>query len=396
MDLEIPAHHIKQEVCATRSPYREGRHAKAVKVYTVNNESSYLLIQGVPSVGATEELQKLCESFGEIVQFNPLDDYPCSDKYTEVHLVKYKKIMSARFAKRKLDDYSFFGGVLHVCYVPEYETVNETREKLQDRRRVVASKLKQYEATDQVHVRTSRVSNERGRTFTSGNNSNETPIYHCSALPEEKTNPHIHNRAYQPVSMESAATKDQTYIITEASNQPDMTLETFQLPPPPKEYTKHYHKPVAKIPRLHRNANITPTIHKPVTSTVGSDSIASETNPLQKRLQIEGIDNSSMKTLPDGSQVIVRNVPNTKPAPKFIPRQTIKFTPKKSEQTKMPDSLDLEIKKNAFKLGEVQGPSGEINRKRALSPTQKSVNETILAIRSKITKVIAQETKKTS
>lgn len=244
------------------------------------------------------------------------------------------------------------------------------------------------EATDQVHVRTSRVSNERGRTFTSGNNSNETPIYHCSALPEEKTNPNIHNRAYQPVSMESAATKDQTYIITEASNQPDMTLETFQLPPPPKEYTKHYHKPVAKIPRLHRNANITPTIHKPVTSTVGSDSIASETNPLQKRLQIEGIDNSSMKTLPDGSQVIVRNVPNTKPAPKFIPRQTIKFTPKKSEQTKMPDSLDLEIKKNAFKLGEVQGPSGEINRKRALSPTQKSVNETILAIRSKITKVI--------
>lgn len=34
-----------------------------------------------------------------------------------------------------MDEKSFFGGVLHVCYVPEYETVEDTRLKLQDRRR---------------------------------------------------------------------------------------------------------------------------------------------------------------------------------------------------------------------------------------------------------------------
>lgn len=33
-------------------------------------------------------------------------------------------------AKRKLDDSSFYGGSLHVCYAPEYETVAETRVKL--------------------------------------------------------------------------------------------------------------------------------------------------------------------------------------------------------------------------------------------------------------------------
>lgn len=33
-----------------------------------------------------------------------------------------------------MDEKSFYGGVLHVCYVPEYETVEDTRLKLQDRR----------------------------------------------------------------------------------------------------------------------------------------------------------------------------------------------------------------------------------------------------------------------
>lgn len=33
-----------------------------------------------------------------------------------------------------MDEKSFYGGVLHVCYVPEYESVEDTRLKLQDRR----------------------------------------------------------------------------------------------------------------------------------------------------------------------------------------------------------------------------------------------------------------------
>ena len=37
---------------------------------------------------------------------------------------------------------SFYGGILHVCYAPEYETVDDTREKLHERRRVVARKCR--------------------------------------------------------------------------------------------------------------------------------------------------------------------------------------------------------------------------------------------------------------
>ena len=47
-----------------------------------------------------------------------------------------------RFAKKKLDNKSFFGGILHVCYAPEFETVNDTREKLQERRKVIAKKTR--------------------------------------------------------------------------------------------------------------------------------------------------------------------------------------------------------------------------------------------------------------
>ncbi|XP_076980073.1 RNA-binding protein 48 isoform X2 [Tamandua tetradactyla] len=33
-----------------------------------------------------------------------------------------------------MDEQSFFGGLLHVCYAPEFETVEETRKKLQERK----------------------------------------------------------------------------------------------------------------------------------------------------------------------------------------------------------------------------------------------------------------------
>ena len=59
-----------------------------------------------------------------------------------------------RYAKRKLDDYSFFGGNLHVCYAPEYESVNETRQKLQERRREIATRLKKLSTYTEMHRHT--------------------------------------------------------------------------------------------------------------------------------------------------------------------------------------------------------------------------------------------------
>ena len=48
----------------------------------------------------------------------------------------------SRWAKRKLDNAAFYGGVLRVRYAPEFETLEDVRAKLLDRRRTIARLLR--------------------------------------------------------------------------------------------------------------------------------------------------------------------------------------------------------------------------------------------------------------
>lgn len=88
-------HHVQRAVCDSRAKYREGRRPRAVKVYTINLESQYLLIQGVPAVGAMKELVERFALYGAIEQYNALDEYPAED-FTEVYLIKFQHLQSAR------------------------------------------------------------------------------------------------------------------------------------------------------------------------------------------------------------------------------------------------------------------------------------------------------------
>ncbi|NXA52327.1 RBM48 protein, partial [Nothocercus julius] len=135
-------HHAPRGVCASRAKYREGRRPRAVKVYTINLESRYLLIQGVPALGVMRELVEQFALYGAIEEYHALDEYP-AEQFTEVYLIKFQKLQCARVAKKKMDERSFFGSLLHVCYAPEFETVQETREKLQDRRKYIAKATNQ-------------------------------------------------------------------------------------------------------------------------------------------------------------------------------------------------------------------------------------------------------------
>ncbi|NXC50908.1 RBM48 protein, partial [Penelope pileata] len=135
-------HHQQLRACGTRAKYREGRRPRAVKVYTINLESRYLLVQGVPALGVMKELVEQFALYGAIEQYHPLDAYP-AEPFTEVYLIKFQLLQCARVAKKKMDERSFFGSLLHVCYAPEFETVQETREKLQDRRKYIAKATNQ-------------------------------------------------------------------------------------------------------------------------------------------------------------------------------------------------------------------------------------------------------------
>ncbi|XP_024251131.1 RNA-binding protein 48 [Oncorhynchus tshawytscha] len=146
---EVYKHHEQQKICPSRPKYREGRRPKAVKVYTINLESRYLMLQGVPAIGVMTELIELSALYGAVEEYRVLDEYP-AEQFTEVYLIKFQKLTSARAAKRHMDEKSFFGGLLHVCYAPEYETVEDTRLKLQDRRRYV-NRTTQNKTKEQDH-----------------------------------------------------------------------------------------------------------------------------------------------------------------------------------------------------------------------------------------------------
>ncbi|XP_047151237.1 RNA-binding protein 48 isoform X3 [Vigna umbellata] len=50
-------------------------------------------------------------------------------------------VVKLRFAKRKLDDFVFFGNKLQVSYAPQFESLSDTQDKLEGRRREVLARL---------------------------------------------------------------------------------------------------------------------------------------------------------------------------------------------------------------------------------------------------------------
>ncbi|CAK9295455.1 unnamed protein product [Gordionus sp. m RMFG-2023] len=136
-------HHKKSELCETRPPYRAAKKLKAVKVYNISSESQYLIVQNIPDLSLESYLLKLFTKYGKIVECRNLRDYP-SEKFITTFLIKYGDFHQAKLAKSKLDDYSFFGSIIHICYSPEYENVQETIAKLNMRLHDVTSRLRDY------------------------------------------------------------------------------------------------------------------------------------------------------------------------------------------------------------------------------------------------------------
>ncbi len=71
-------------------------------MYTCAQESKFLLVRKIPSIGVHNELVKLFGIYGKIEEHKILDEYPSScddeedDQFTETILVKFFKIQNAR------------------------------------------------------------------------------------------------------------------------------------------------------------------------------------------------------------------------------------------------------------------------------------------------------------
>lgn len=109
-------------------------------MYTINNESPHLYVYGVPSINLRAELKTLFQKYGQIIKIHVVQDAE-TEPFTECFHVQYQSIQSARIAKRFVDTKNFYGGVLHVCYAPEHESIEETKNKLAQRNKDVLRRL---------------------------------------------------------------------------------------------------------------------------------------------------------------------------------------------------------------------------------------------------------------
>lgn len=233
-------HHKQNSLSCNRPNYREARWERAVKVYTINLESKYILVQGVPAVGASKELVELFALYGAIDEYRFLDDYP-TEPFTEVYWIKFQRINSARVAKKKLDNRSFFGGILHVCYAPEFETVDDTREKLQERRKAIAKKTRELFGVQQNDL-SAEVSHSRETETSLKRSSDErTEVTNESHIENKTTDGSIsqpRNRANVPSDSWLCSNSAE---FTNSSSYPCYYYPT--LPPPPQHLSLYQYPP---------------------------------------------------------------------------------------------------------------------------------------------------------
>ncbi|KAI8147224.1 hypothetical protein BJV82DRAFT_575958 [Fennellomyces sp. T-0311] len=117
-------------MATNRPEYRDPKTPRAVKVYTIAQESRYVLFENVPALGLVDNLLAQCQTHGQVEHHWPLDTHASSDEFRDVILVVFHSAVAARKAKRAMDDRPFFANLLRVSYAPEYETVDDARNKL--------------------------------------------------------------------------------------------------------------------------------------------------------------------------------------------------------------------------------------------------------------------------
>lgn len=161
-------HHQRHEYCKTRSEYRNSKELKAVKVrhlykklseqaikcshllkqvYSVVNESKHLYVFGVPRINLKNDLQRLLQKCGTISHIENISNEITKagvklEIFTDCFHVVFDKEESTRKAKRFNDARNFMGGILHISYAFERESIEETRVKLNKRRMEVNFRMK--------------------------------------------------------------------------------------------------------------------------------------------------------------------------------------------------------------------------------------------------------------
>ncbi|XP_029645934.1 histone acetyltransferase p300-like [Octopus sinensis] len=442
----VPAHHVKHQLCASRPLYREGREQRAVKAYTVSSESKYLMIYGVP-VNRGPDLAPLFSVHGKIDELRGLAEYSKKEDFTEVFLLKYKHIQSARYAKRKMDDLSFFGGFLHVCYGPEHETVAETRQKLQDRRRIIALKTKKSEEeTSKKSVKGNSVVRSAGVAKSPKEAPSQLQQQHAGSTTNTLDTPSIPLPCFNvpPPTLSLPPPPPPPSSSTHLPPPPSLSPMLSILPPPPltnDSLINSYNnpRPLARMPlslhsktatapeklwlepppqycssaqsnshksssaasfarvpsaqaifppnfdaRIHVNTDLVKLLPRQAKVKLMSDIKKPQAEVKHlKKSTAPSNSTSTSKISKDKPDLVIREF---KPStcPKFVPRQAVSRKTNKKLVEK--DNLNKAIRSSALILGDIQGP----DRPPHLTPVNKEIQKSIEDTRKEIRKRVLQ------
>ncbi|KAJ5073500.1 RNA-binding protein [Anaeramoeba ignava] len=116
---------------------------KQLKVYTICQESNYLIIENIPKTGVIKELIQLFALYGPILEYKEIEEKEKKkeEKFSISILIKFLNIDEARIAKKKLNERYFFGNHLNIKYAPNEESLIETKAKLEKRIEEVRTRL---------------------------------------------------------------------------------------------------------------------------------------------------------------------------------------------------------------------------------------------------------------
>lgn len=388
-----------------------------------------MLVQGIPALGVYEDLVKEFALYGAVEEYRLLDEYP-AEEFTEVMWIKFVKIQSARLAKRKLDDYEFCGGKLHVCYAPEYETVEDARAKLEDRRRAVARRIRQLAGKGNAESVSVGAESEKLNLSESSNLS----LVESSSVDVAATGSQRDSCSVGPsLTATQPLPPPPPPPLPSVIHPPDPASINYfpSLPPPPVEQfpvrlpphhmhpdvrwrlhsaaarnlvgvPRHFHPPPVFPPTPHLirpSYQFSPDAqrgHTPHSRTtrhpVGSASGKSSPSSLSAASETV----SSTSAGKSAGTPTVRDFKAKGAVPRFVPRQlrTAHATISSDKVPRNPDPVIEELKQNAFVLSSrVQGPSlpSQIEQKRKEFQTSEtgseSIDKTVHTIRQKITQL---------
>ena len=121
----------------------------SVRVFTVASESRYVVVRNVPALGVTEDLLQRLSLYGKVCEYRLLDhadDRQAAlgvegddedDEFADTVWVQYETVNNARHAKARGVQKLFFGSRLQISYAPQFETLEDTMDKLARRRQLL-------------------------------------------------------------------------------------------------------------------------------------------------------------------------------------------------------------------------------------------------------------------